>query len=421
MKLMINDNSEVVQVERYFRALNNQYLIYSQDGADIDGNVRINVIKIDNDQVVPIEESTEWEALKEIIVDIVNDNRELSKLSVEDLDYQYLENLNVTNVQALRLPSAVMPYLSANQPDFNSLELNEQQLDAKVEALKDMNQDLATMMDEVGKEFATTTNQDEAGKVEEKMGATMEIIMPSKQMISETKEDKAVSKKEKGHFNLKNLFGKKKKKKEEVDVIEETSIQPVQTDDMIVDTPVVEEVTNEVPVMEEIPTSIEETPIVDAINTSNEDIAVIEDPFMQPLATEEVVTDAPVVEEVTNDVPVMEEKPTSIEEIKLEEQNSGFDFFETNQENVIPEPIVVTPEIQVTNEIPYIPEVATEEEPMEILELEEEKYKKLYEEEQQKVTLLEAQVQALSGNIKSLEESLFQYKQRLNEIKSIVD
>lgn len=385
IKLMVNGNSETVQVERYFRALNSQYLIYSKDGADIDGNVRINVVKIENNQAVPIDETTEWEAVKNVIVEIVNDNRELSKLSIEDLDYQSLENLNVTNKNALRLPSAVMPYLSANQPDFNSLEVKEQQLDAKVEALKDMNQDLATMMDEVGKEFSVATNQTAEEKTEEKMGATMEIIMPSKQLVAEAKESKSAPQKEKGHFNLKNLFGKKKNKEKEEEVEEKTSpavldeFKEIQVDEPIKEVPEIEEIIpmeSNTSFNTEIVSSIEPTPIVENI---------------------------------------------SVEESEKPEIDTGFDFFGQNQEVMTSEPIVETPMTPMPVDIPDIPNIPMEEEPMEILELEEEKYKEMYEEEQKKVALLEAQVQALNGNIKRLEDTLTQYQERFNEIKSIVD
>lgn len=379
MKLMINGSSETVQVERYFRAMNNQYLIYSKDGADIDGNIRINVVKIENNQVVPIEETTEWEAVKNTIVEIVNDNRELTKLSIEDLDYQPLDGLNVTAVQALRLPSAVMPYLSANQPDFNSLEIKEQQLDAKVEALKDMNQDLATMMDEVGKEFSVATNQTAEEKAEDKMGATMEIIMPSKQLVTESKANTPVPQKEKGHFNLKNLFGKKKNKEKEIEEkIEEPKESKVE--ESIPELPVVEEST---PMESNISMETELTPSVD----SN---------------------------------PIVENVP--VEESLKSEPTAGFDFFGQNQDVITPEPIAIEPINPMPVEIPDIPNTPVEvEEPMEILELEEEKYKAMYEEEQKKVALLESQVQALNGNIKRLEETLMQYQERFNKIKSIVD
>lgn len=390
MKLMINGNLETVQVERYFRTLNNQYLIYSKDGADIDGNVRINVVKIENDQVVPIEEATEWETVKNTIVEIVNDNRELTKLSIEDLDYQHLDGLNVTAVQALRLPSAVMPYLSANQPDFNSLEIKEKQLDAKVEALKDMNQDLATMMDEVGKEFSVATNQPEEATVEEKMGATMEIIMPSKQLVAEAKEASPSPQKEKSHFNLKNLFGKKKNKEKEIEEEKvEVKEEKISTEpEKEVQEPKVEESISELPVVEEsIP--------IESITPSEIEIAT-----------------------TTESTPI--EENVSVEEPIKSETDAGFDFFGQNQDVIIPGPIATEPINTMPVEIPDIPPVEVEE-PMEILELEEEKYKEMYEEEQKKVALLESQVQALNGNIKRLEETLTQYQERFNKIKSIVD
>lgn len=385
MKLIIDGNSEVVQIERYFRALGNQYLIYSKDGADIDGNVRINIVKIEHDQVVPILEASEWDALKKVIVEIVNDNRELSKLSIEDLDYQYLENLNITDAKALRLPGAIMPYLSANQPDFNSLEVKEQQLDAKVEALKDMNHDLSTMMDEVGKEFTAAKNQPLEDQTEEKMSATMEIIMPSKQLISEAKETKPAQPKEKGHFNFKNLFGKKKNKEEEEVTIEQAPVQEEK-----IETPVVEENIKPETTLENSLEQVEKT-----------------------LETMDHVE--PTLESIVKD--------TVEEDTKNDESDTGFDFFGQSMESITPEPIVVTPMTSMPVEIPDIPEnsAANEEEVMEILELEEDEYEEKYAEEQKKVAQLEEKVQELNENIKRLEENLLQYQQKFDQIKGIVE
>lgn len=105
VELIINGTEQSVTVERYFKLDDQAYVIYSIEGPDADGNVKIFVAKvIDNQQVLPIDTQEEWDRVKNAIVGIVNDNKECNKLGVEDLNYHLLENLEITDAKALRLP-----------------------------------------------------------------------------------------------------------------------------------------------------------------------------------------------------------------------------------------------------------------------------------------------------------------------------
>lgn len=386
VELIINGTEQSVTVERYFKLDDQAYVIYSIEGPDADGNVKIFVAKvIDNQQVLPIDTQEEWDRVKNAIVGIVNDNKECNKLGVEDLNYHLLENLEITDAKALRLPVAVMPYLSANIPDFNNIELseNEQALEEKTETLKEMNADLTNLMNEVDQEFSKIDDKKD-GNLE----ATMEIIMPSKSL----KEEKEEHKKKKGKFSFKNLFGKKSHEDSE-EIKEETSTevpleQPVETPNELeqtvsTDQPV--EPINEIVHETELPNPVALDPIV------VDDIPVVENEEQTSIPTEPTI-DYSVSEPVNNEV----ELP--------KEMSSGFEFFDVNEN-----PSNVSTETVVNNH-----DTTSKEEPMEILEVNDDsEYKQLYEEEKKNNEILEEKN-------KKLEELIQVYHEKLIQIRDIV-
>ncbi len=416
--LIIDNNPKTVQVERYFQLRGNCYLIYSMDGPDIDGNVRINVVKIkDHHEVLPIEMNDEWEEVKQTIVGIVNDNRECSKLSIKDLDISALQNITVTDAKALRLPAAVMPYLSANQPVFNSLELTEKALDDKTESLKEMNEDLTNLMDSVGKEFGATETitqyepennssvNVETSTQDDKMEATMEIIMPTKQALAD-ENVKVADSKSKGHFNLKNLFGKKKEKKsedEEVEVEKNTEVTPTVVE---TDTPDFNAVETELSSMDQ-PVAIEKeftigVPPMDQKNIAEDIQLDYADLHIDNISNKQI--------EFQDQTPVNTFEEEMVEKPASALEPNGFEFFDTIPSPVMPEPIVLEekqPETVIDTDRSILPE-------LEVLELEEDVYyKNKYEEELQKTAALEKKVA-------ELEQTIQNYQTKLLEIKDIV-
>lgn len=225
INLLINNSPKIVQVERYFLSRGNSYLIYSEDGQDSDGNVKIYVAKIiNNHRVAPIELQDEWDAVKKDIIGIVNANKENTNLLIQDLDYRILNNLEITSSKALRLPNSVMPNLRANQPEFNSssFQQNEQALEQKTISLQEMNQELKNLMNQVERQFDTTQNTVEISNSEPKdpLEATMEVIMPTSAFNASTNA-KGDSRKEK--FSLKSLFGVKKEEENRLDLKQEST------------------------------------------------------------------------------------------------------------------------------------------------------------------------------------------------------
>lgn len=416
INIKINGIDNLVKIQRYFLSEDGSYLIYSQDESDSDGNVKIYVAKvIDNNQVIAINTPEEWDKVKKTIVGIINDNKECTKLDVQDLDYNVLSNLEVTEVRALRLPSAVMQYLSSNQPEFNTIEIddNAKLLEEKTENLKNINQEFDTFMNEMGNnvpeshdmsiepiipeapvEIEKTVEAVEQDK-EDKMSATMEIILPTKQPIHEETEEHP--KKKKGKFNFKSLFGIKEEdeaeKEKEADIkVEEPVIQPLETTPVVedvVETPVaIEPITAIVPEVKEEVKIVdkadlpEPTPLNPIVVENNVEPSIIEDTLAAPVVIDPTITIDPSKEEPINN-------------------DSGFDFF-----NTIPTQVV---DNNINTAVSNVEPVNH----MEVLTLEEDlKYKKMFEESEEKINELETK-------IFEMEKSIEIYEAKLKEIKNI--
>lgn len=431
INIKINGMDNLVKVQRYFSNEDGSYLIYSQDESDSDGNVKIYVAKVvDNNQVIAINTPEEWDRVKKTIVGIINDNKEFTKLDVQDLDSKVLNNLEITDVRALRLPNAVMQYLSANQPEFSTIDLseNEKALEEKTESLKNMNVELNTMLnnvqtstvasEEVSKEeVEEKTLENSEVTNEEKMSATMEIIMPTKQTIHNNNEEHP--KKKKGKFNFKSLFGIKEDEEEDVkeeNVSEsmETPTEPIQAMEEITNsqetvTPPVEPIVSIPQVSENVEEEVKdlENKIVDkselpdptplnpiVVENSVDSVHQID---VQPINIEPIIPE-PILN--NNQEAVITPIEPSKEEITND--NSGFDFFDN-----LPKPSIAT-NVQETVAAPVEPVSQ-----MEVLTLEEDlKYKKLYEESEEKIKELE-------NKIFEMEKSIEIYEAKLKEIKNI--
>lgn len=219
--VVIDDQFTKITVERYFKFIDTKYLVYSSSGPDLDGNVRICVIKIDDDNsALAIENIEEWEIVKKLIIELVNDNKMGNPLPIEDKNYFELEGIIIKGEKPLRLPSAVMPYLSMNSKEFDvpisSLEEIEIALEKKVNSLKEMNENLTNLMDEVDEEIDKV-------EVEDPLEATMEIILPTKSMVFKDKEEKEPSK-------LKKIFNKIKEEVKEIDGENKEEIKKTEED-----------------------------------------------------------------------------------------------------------------------------------------------------------------------------------------------
>ena len=425
LSLIIDNNPSIVQVERYFLSHGNAYLIYSTNDKDVDGNVKIYVAKIDeNQKVVTIDSSDEWDQIKKDIVNIVNDNKECCKLSVEDLDFSNLNNLEITSAKALRLPSAVMPYLSTNQPQFShlTLEQQEQKLDEKAQSLKEINQDLTALMGEVEKQFPQVPIESEevTPSTNSDMEATMEIIMPN----TETSDASTEAQETKEKFRFKNLFGKKKEKS--IPVVEQTEeipVTPADTNGTIVEQTDLPEPTPIEPIPVEEAASLEiprlekqdihqktmdliNTPVNENIDENNKELEI------EPLEKQDIYQRKIDLANSTSSENI-EDSNTQVPEVEQLEQIELPTLPETDEE-------IATPDLSVDSifepvvETPNTSESKEKTNTIEILNVEQDEYEQEYE-------LLKSENKRLNEKISELEQELQACKEKLEQVKNIVE
>ena len=393
INLIIDGELQTVKVERYFKNMDHAYIIYSIDEPDTDGNVKIFIAKIKNhNQVLLIDTQEEWNEIKSLIVGIVSDNKEENKLDIEDLNYKVLENLEIasTAIKALRLPVAVMPYLSANMPNFNNFELIEQEcaLEEKTETLKEINANLTTLMNEMSKEFSISENLGENNSQKEsELEATMEIIMPSKITIDKENAEQEENKNKKGKFSLKSLFGKK-------ETLDENKIEEEKQETTM------EQLSEQIVHETELPKPVELDPIV--VEGDN----LVLEPVDLNLENINITDNYENKEQLEPEIDYI------IESNKLDipqNMSAGFEFFtvpEMSEIEILPREIELE-KLPSENSI-------QKEETMEILDLDEDiNYKKLYEEEKKNKEMLEKRNNELEQTIKD-------YQAKLAQIKDIV-
>lgn len=123
IKLIINGESKEVNVVRYFELNGNKYLIYSLNEIDMQGYIKLYIIKVEmdnatgTDNALSIVDEQEWTNLKDEIKKIVRDNH-VGTLNVDDLNYKKIEGLIVNDNKVFKLPEKLLSDLSSNKKTF---------------------------------------------------------------------------------------------------------------------------------------------------------------------------------------------------------------------------------------------------------------------------------------------------------------
>lgn len=123
-RIVIDFNDEELEVEviRYFEKNNGKYLIYSLNEIDNEGYVKLYCTKVYNHSAVNVTSDEEWIMIKEMIKEIVKDNRDGSNLNVEDLNYNEINNISVEGNRVFKLQGNLVNLLSANKKEFKIIE-----------------------------------------------------------------------------------------------------------------------------------------------------------------------------------------------------------------------------------------------------------------------------------------------------------
>lgn len=104
-----------IEVIRYFSNNDNAYLIYSLNENDEAGYTKLYASKIIGDSARIIIDDDEWILIKEIIKDIVKNNRDGNPLNIIDLNEEDLENITLEDNRIFKLQGNLVNLLSENK------------------------------------------------------------------------------------------------------------------------------------------------------------------------------------------------------------------------------------------------------------------------------------------------------------------
>jgi len=112
-----NKNQEITNIEviRYFKNNDTAYLTYSLNENDEAGYTKLYASKIIGNSARIIQDEEEWLLVKEIIKDIVKNNRDGSPLNIIDLDETELEDIILEDARVFKLQGNLVNLLSENK------------------------------------------------------------------------------------------------------------------------------------------------------------------------------------------------------------------------------------------------------------------------------------------------------------------
>ncbi len=132
----INNEKTDVEVIRYFINNDNEYLIYSLNEIDDSGYTKLYASKIIGTKACIITDEDEWALIKQIIKEIVRNNRDGSELSIIDIDEDNLNDVVLQDTRVFKLQGNLVNLLSENKkiPKLK----NEEIIESNDEELEDI-------------------------------------------------------------------------------------------------------------------------------------------------------------------------------------------------------------------------------------------------------------------------------------------
>lgn len=112
-----NKNQETMDIEviRYFKNNDIAYLTYSLNENDEAGYTKLYASKIIDNSAHIIQNEEEWTLVKEIIKDIVKNNRDGNPLNIIDLDENELDNIVLEDARVFKLQGNLVNLLAENK------------------------------------------------------------------------------------------------------------------------------------------------------------------------------------------------------------------------------------------------------------------------------------------------------------------
>lgn len=125
-----NKNEETTDIEviRYFLNNDTAYLTYSLNENDEAGYTKLYAAKIIDHTARIIQNDDEWMLVKEIIKDIVKNNRDGNPLNIIDLDEKELDNITLEDARVFKLQGNLVNLLSENKKTSSPIEEVEEEI-----------------------------------------------------------------------------------------------------------------------------------------------------------------------------------------------------------------------------------------------------------------------------------------------------
>lgn len=114
MKNINGENAEI-EVIRYFINNDVEYLIYSLNEIDSAGYTKLYASRIVGNNATIISDEDEWSLIKEIIKQIVKNNRDGNPLNIIDLNENNLKEIILVNTRVFKLQGNLVNLLSENK------------------------------------------------------------------------------------------------------------------------------------------------------------------------------------------------------------------------------------------------------------------------------------------------------------------
>ena len=122
----INEEKIDVEIIRYFINNDTEYLIYSLNEIDNSGYTKLYASKIIGNKACISTDEEEWNLIKNIIKEIVRNNRDGSELSIIDIDENNLDDILLQDTRVFKLQGNLVNLLSENKKVFNKQEEKEE-------------------------------------------------------------------------------------------------------------------------------------------------------------------------------------------------------------------------------------------------------------------------------------------------------
>ena len=120
INLKIDGKDTKVSVVRYFLNSDQRYLIYTLKEKDEAGYLKLYVSKMEYNplRAVSISDDEEWNHIKDLIKLTIKENKENANLSIIDLNYADIENIEVVDSKIFKLLESMVEILSSNKKLF---------------------------------------------------------------------------------------------------------------------------------------------------------------------------------------------------------------------------------------------------------------------------------------------------------------